>query len=807
MTRLNYLPVAARLLLSLVVVCISQYSVAVTQDFEALPGADEIPSSVRGEIQEVWSQMGPDHDIRSKHRQPDGSPVFANRLLLETSPYLVQHAHNPVNWFPWGDEAFAEARRRDVPVLLSVGYSSCHWCHVIEEESYDDLDMAQLINRNFVAVKVDREANPEVDEIHLLALQIMGGSGGWPLHVFLTPDRNPFLGMTYLPPDEFELILNRVQEVWEQDRATINNVAQEVARALQGYFIGSVAPVDIGRKQIEQVIEIFLEEEALRDEFSAQSARFPSESEILLFLNTALRYQHSDALRLAETRLTEMALGGIRDHVGGGFHRYTVDSEWMIPHFEKMLYNQAQLARIYLYAYDLTGEPLYERVARQILRYVLRDMTNSDGVFYSAMDADSEGEEGTFYLWTLEEITQAAGEYADFLIAHYGATQDGNFEGVNILHVPTRPEQRASLAGQTVDDYLGTLAVAVERLRTYRENRVKPFLDRKIITAWNALMITALTDAARITGDKSYLGAAERAARHIWDRHLSGDGLSRIEFEGKLSGLGKLRDYAYFLQALLDLYDETGDDLWLERGEKIASMLLNRFWDIRQGGFYSTSVQDTAGLIVRPKDMFDRALPSGNSVAAQSLARLYRRTGNQTYSSRAQQVFQAIGLDLTRNPTSWTYALNGLEEHNNGSVGTSDYAASGQARVSVSIPSASGSKAAAVIEIDLADGWHIQSDRPLSENLIRTEVNVVGDDWRLGDVVYPPAESFSATFQSEPISVFSGKVQIFAELIRNQDAGFEFGPVISVRLQACDDKLCLLPETLELEIPMGAFKG
>ena len=775
--------------------------------FHPLPGAGELSPEIISEIDNAWSQVELG-EIRSQHLQADGTPKYANRLLLEKSPYLRQHAHNPVNWFPWGDSAFAEAKRRDVPVLLSIGYSSCHWCHVIEEESYDDEQVAGFINQNFVGIKVDRESNPEVDELHMLAIQVMGRSGGWPLHMFLTPQREPFLGMTYEPKDAFVQILQRVHDVWTSNQEVIRSAASEITRNLQDYVDTSATRVNIGRAEIESVVVQLIEEENSLDEFALPTPRFPSEVELFLLLDAAMRYQHTDALALAEKRLVDMAFGGIRDHIGGGFHRYTVDSEWLVPHFEKMLYNQAQITRAFLYAYELTGKPLYRRVAIQTLEYVLRDMTDNNGVFFSATDADSEGEEGKFFVWTLEEIGEAAGEDGQFVIDHYGATDAGNFDGVNILFVPVSPEDRALAMKTEVKAYLQRLGRATERMRVFREQREHPFLDRKIISAWNALMITTLSEASRITGDTRYRHAAVRAAHEIWNNHRRDNGnLYRIKIDGQLTEPGKLRDYAYFLQALISLYDQTGERIWLDRSEQLATNLLKLFWDVRRGGLYSTAVDDTAGLIVRPKDRFDDALPSGNSVAAKSLSQLYHRTGKKVFATRAKQIFQAFGNDLNSAPSSWVYALTALQELQHSAVGMFDYSASGHAKVSLSLSSVSDTSISATVEIDLDDGWHVQSDSPAAENLIGTKVSNSDDDWTLTNAAYPPPELLSTAFQSEPITVWSDNVQIRVNLEQNDPGKSEFGPVIEVRMQACDDKLCLLPETVRLEIPIGAIKG
>ncbi len=778
-----------------------------TVEFLPLPGALELPADVRMAIDQTWQERDSDHEVRSHHLYADGTPHYANRLLLELSPYLNQHAHNPVNWFAWGGEAFAQAKQQDRPVLISIGYSSCHWCHVMERESYDNLTIAQIMNERYVAIKVDRESNPDVDDLYMLAVQVMGGNGGWPLHVFVSPQGKPFLGVTYVPPGDFEAMLIEVHQVWERQRAEIESLASQITDQIQNFGAPPDSDIDLGKTQVDQFISVLFEQEQLIDEFSPPTSSFPFESELFLLLDSAFRYGNETALHLAENRLTNMARGGIRDHVGGGFHRYSIDNEWLVPHFEKMLYNQAHLARTYIKAFELTGKDLYRRVAQQTLDYVLRDMRGENGEFWSATDADSEGEEGRFFVWTKDEIAESIGDDADFVIDHYSVTESGNFDGRNILFLADLPETRAANQGTSLKEYLERLAAAVEKLRIARERRVKPYLDDKIITAWNAMMITALADSWSVFKNERYLAGARVAAQylwtHAWREHESR--LYRILRDGQLGEAGKLRDYAYLSEALLTLYDATADQIWLDRARILVDVMIERFWDKHQGGFFSVSEDDAQGLIARQKDRFDEALPSGNSVAARSLSMLYERTGQQIYLHLAEQLFQVFATEIALFPTSFGYALKALEETRGGMMGSGDYAASGHAKLSVQMLEQRLGKTHALVELTLADGWHIQSDQPLADNLFATQITSASQGWRLDRVDYPSADEVSLSFQNQPVSVFSGTLQIPVELTPQGESGHILQ--LDVQLQACNDTVCLLPETVSLEIPLTQITG
>ncbi len=783
----------------------AQCSAAV--EFLPMPGVAESPTDVQAAISQAWQSRGPNHPIRTHHRHADGTPHFANRLLLELSPYLHQHAHNPVNWYAWGDAAFEFAAQLDRPVLVSIGYSSCHWCHVIEEESYDDLNIARIINEHYVAVKVDRETHPDVDELYMLAIQVMGGNGGWPLHVFLTPQGKPFLGFTYVPKGDFQAVLNEVHVVWKEQRGQLEGVASQITDQIQSFGTPPRGEVELGKAQIDQLVAALDEEARMIDEFSPPTSSFPSESELFVLLDAAVRHGNATALKLAENRLTNMAKGGIRDHVGGGFHRYSIDNEWLVPHFEKMLYNQAHLARAYLEAYEITGKDLYRRVSEQTLDYALRDMRDEAGAFWSATDADSEGEEGRFFIWSPAEIIEAVGEDAQFVIRHFGVTEAGNFEGANILFLAELPEEQATKQGMSAQQYLDKLTGAVELLRVAREQREKPYLDDKIITAWNAMMITTLASSWTVLQDERYLNAARLAAEYLWTHawHEEEGRLYRILRNGRTGEVGKLRDYAYLAEAMLAVHEVTHDSKWLDRAQVLVDIMTERFWDFEQGGFFSSAKDDTQGLIARQKDRFDEALPSGNSVAARSLAMLFRRTGQQIYARQVEQLFQAFAAEVVLFPTSFGYGLKALEEYQGGLIGRAEFAASGNAIVTVHSVDRATEKVRAMIDLTLAEDWHVQSDRPSVENLFATQVSSASQAWRIAQIEYPQGDEVSLSFQDQPLSVWSGKVSIPIEL---EPVG-EVGKMLQldVQLQACSNEVCLLPETVRLELPVGQLTG
>ncbi len=590
-----------------------------------------------------------------------------NRLIGEKSPYLLQHAYNPVDWYAWGDEAFEKAAREDKPVFVSIGYSTCHWCHVMERESFDDAEVARILNQHFVAIKVDREERPDVDNIYMSAVQALTGQGGWPLSVFMTPDRRPFFGGTYFPPEDrfgrpgFKRVLNSIVGLWEGRRDKVENAAERLIGSLRT----ASAPSD-GQDLDEGLLRGAFE--TYRSTYDStyggfgKAPKFPRSHTLSSLLRYWRRSGDPEALSMVTNTLDHMARGGMYDHVGGGFHRYSVDAEWLVPHFEKMLYDQAILARTYLEAYQATGDADYARTAREIFDYVLRDMTSPEGGIYSAEDADSEGEEGLFYVWTPEEVKAVLGDAAgDRFCAFYGVTEAGNFEGgKNILHIESPLKAFAERTGADAEALAGFLDEGRRALFAAREKRVHPFKDDKVLTAWNGLMISALSFGAQVLDEPRYGAAAERAADFVL-KTLGRDGrLLRRYREGEAGLRGYVDDYAFLVMGLIDLYETNFEPRYLREALRLNATMLELFWDEGGGGLFFTS-DDGEPLVVRQKEIYDGAVPSGNSVAALNLLRLGQLTMDESLKERGRALMAAFGGQVARFPTGYPQMLIALD--------------------------------------------------------------------------------------------------------------------------------------------------
>ena len=603
------------------------------------------------------------------HLVDDGGPKFTNRLILESSPYLQQHAHNPVNWYPWCDEAFERARREKKPVLLSVGYSTCHWCHVMEEESFEDIEIARYMNENYIAVKVDRERRPDVDGVYMLAVRLMAQRGGWPMTVWLTPDRKPFYGGTYFPARDgdrgsrvgFLSILKTLKKKYDEAPDDVVAAAQDISAKLAAGLHsepGKDLP-DAALLRRALVAESRMFDEKLGG-FGA-APKFPRSSRLEFLLRAYRRLGDAKALQMVRKTLDAMAAGGMYDHIGGGFHRYSTDARWLVPHFEKMLYDNAQLVIAYLEAYQATADPNYARVVREILHYVSREMTHPAGAFYSATDADSEGEEGTFFVWTPEQIKAIlSAEQARAAIAYFGVTKGGNFEGKNIFHTPRSLEQVASELGFSADKMSRLIADGRKLLYETRAKRIPPLRDDKILPAWNGLMISAFARAAFVFGEKEYSEAAARSATFILDKMRTGERLRRSFLDGAASGAAFLDDYAFLVAGLLDLYEVTFELRWLREGLRLQSVMDAVFWDSAGGGYFLTA-SDSEKLLAREKPSYDGAEPAGNSVALLNLLRLYELTTQDDYRSRAEDLLRSLQNKWSRYPTSVPKLLCGVD--------------------------------------------------------------------------------------------------------------------------------------------------
>jgi uncharacterized protein len=567
-----------------------------------------------------------------------------NHLVAETSPYLKQHAHNPVDWYPWGPEALAKARQLDRPIFLSIGYSACHWCHVMEHESFEDEEVAKILNESFISIKVDREERPDIDQIYMTAVQLMTGQGGWPMSMFLTPDLKPFYGGTYFPPEDrygrpgFKSLLAALVDAWKNRRDEITNVAAQRTEQLQAFAQQTTETAELNEGLIRSAVGRLGQAFDSDHGGFGDAPKFPHPMDLRLLLRDWKRFGNDDALNMVKATLDHMARGGIYDHLGGGFHRYSTDARWLVPHFEKMLYDNALLAVAYLEAFEATGDVFYRQVVEETLSYIEREMTSPEGPFYSTQDADSEGVEGKFFVWSAKEIEDILGaDLAETFNYVYGVSEEGNWEGHNILHRAKTDEQDARLLRKEVSQLREELAGAKRKLFEVRSRRVWPVRDEKILTAWNGLMIDAFALAAQVLDNPAYAETAAKATDFVLKRMRANDGrLLRTTFAGADSKLnGYLEDYSFFINALVTLYEATFEPRWIEAALDLARVMIDQFWDEKEGGFFYTG-RDHEALIVRTKDPQDNATPSGNSMAMTALLRLTKLTGRAELLQKAE---------------------------------------------------------------------------------------------------------------------------------------------------------------------------
>jgi len=592
---------------------------------------------------------------------------YTNGLIDQPSPYLLQHAHNPVNWLPWGSEAFELAQKENKPIFLSIGYSTCHWCHVMERESFENEQIAKVMNEHFVSIKVDREHRPDVDEIYMKAVVMMTGSGGWPLSVFLTPEGKPFYGGTYFPPDDaygrpgFKRLLLSVAEAWKNRRQELVGSAAKMNELLQSQS-GSTGKSNLSPGILD---DAFVSFQNLFDPVNGgfgNAPKFPQPANLSMLLSYWYRTSDNQALDMVEKTLDAMANGGIYDHLGGGFHRYATDAQWLVPHFEKMLYDQALLSKVYIEAYQITNKERYAHVAREIFDYVLRDMTDPAGGFYSAEDADSEGREGTFYLWDPEQTASVLDkEQARIFNACYGVTNEGNFEdGKTILNITTSMEQLEKEFQKDQAAIGNILKTAGARLFKERAKRIRPHRDEKIITAWNGLMISSLAYGGAVLGQEKYIEAARRSAEFILSTLRKHRRLMRYYRDGQVVEKAFLDDYAFTAMAMLDLYEATFDVKWLIEAKSLSNRMIELFADTEKGGFFLAG-KDGDKLIARTKPGSDGAIPSGNSVAALVLLKLGRLSMDQHFTELAGGVLETFSQQLEQSPAYSSAMLRALD--------------------------------------------------------------------------------------------------------------------------------------------------
>lgn len=608
----------------------------------------------------------------SEHAERSARP--GNRLAGELSPYLQQHSQNPVDWYPWGEEALERARREDKPIFLSIGYAACHWCHVMERESFENEEIAAILNRHFVSIKVDREERPDLDSLYMTAVQALTGRGGWPLSVFLTPQLEPFFGGTYFPPQSrygmpgFGSVLQSVARAWSERRSDVTQSAAELTVALrQSVDAEGFGPAtDKGEGTDAEVFrQVAAEFAGSFDETwggFGGAPKFPPAGAVSLLLRRYARHGDQTLLRMAELTLDRMAAGGMRDQLGGGFHRYSVDREWKVPHFEKMLYDNALLSAVYIEAYQVTKKEAYRRVAEETLDYVLRDMVDSGGGFHSSEDADSDGKEGTFYIWDPEEVRTVLGDKDAALFAErFGMNRGPNFEGQSILYLAVPLSACAASHDIDEEECFRWIESGRRRLLEVRNRRERPFRDDKVIVAWNALMISSLAKAYQALNEPRYLDAAQIAIDFIREHMTSGDGgLRRVYRDGQTGAGGYLDDYANLCLAYLDMYESTFDEGLLHEADRLAEAMIRRFGDKENGGFFLAPADDPS-VLVRTKPTMDASVPSGNATASMALLRLGRLLDKPAYLDSAERILAAVRPTMAAHPESFPHLLLALD--------------------------------------------------------------------------------------------------------------------------------------------------
>ncbi len=716
--------------------------------------------ALRCSLWDTFRARGPGYLPRTRHIAETGEPRFINRLIAEDSPYLLQHAHNPVDWRPWGAEAFTAAATDNKPVFLSIGYATCHWCHVMEVESFEDLEIAALLNREFIAVKVDREILPDVDRFYMTALLLLARQGGWPMSSFLYPNREPFFAGTYYPPSRFLQLLQEVQQLWRERHLELREQARDITRQVERSLRRTRAVetrdvLDRADPVTNALDALSQSHDALHGGFG-QVPKFPAEPNLGLLLEAALLYPERDCMGPVIHQLDCMVQGGIYDHVGGGFHRYATDRHWLVPHFEKMLYNQAGLARIYTRAWELTGDPLYRLTACETLDYVLREMRDGERGFYSATDADSEGCEGKYFVWTPTQL-QAVLDPKEYGLAMklFGVSKLGNFEGASILHLPLSYAEYARAQGMPLDELLAASRTIRKKLWETRQQREPPLLDNKVIVSWNAMMIGALSFAGRLMEQDCYLVAAVQAARHLLTHHRREDGrLWRIGINGNMTVSGRQEDYASLAEALIQLYDDTGDEQWLNAARELCAQMVEQFFDPEQGIFQMCDRTEPEQMLpVPPTDTEDNTTPSGNASALQVLVKLSRRTDESCYRELAEKLLDGLGGTLSHWPHACCHLLTGMLELRHREQRALQYAGAGRLRV----------------QGNLGDDGRVRID-----GILRA------DGWQAPELCVVEQRLLSCAGSS--------RVQALQ---------------VELRVELCTDRFCLPPEQLCLTLPLG----
>ena len=741
-----------------------------------------------------------------------------NRLINETSPYLLQHAHNPVNWYAWGPEAFEAARTQNKPIFLSIGYSTCYWCHVMERESFEIEEVAAVMNAHFISIKVDREERPDVDDIYMAAVQAQTGRGGWPMSVFLEPENlRPFFGGTYFPRPRFIALLNHYNNAWQSNKDDILADARRLADAVTRNLQSATRPMPLGEQQIGQAQSILMQSyDGQNAGFGGgQGNKFPMP--VYLELMMAVGWDDPAAQNAILHTLDRMATGGMYDQIGGGFHRYSTDPKWLVPHFEKMIYDNGQLASVYAEAYERTGDPFYGEVVREILDFVMREMTDPAGGFYSAQDAEVNTREGENYIWTAQEIRQALGDAGleadiEFTLEVYGFSGGTNFRDPhhpedgykNVVYLIDRPDVIAQQMGIDVDEFDERLEAVNAALLAVRDRRDQPGTDDKILAAWNGLMIAGMADGGRVLDAPGFVDAARAAAQFVLSTMRSEDGgLFRTYRAGQAKIDAFSVDYAFMIRGLIALHRATGESQFVDEAVALTAAARDRFWDYQLGAYFDT-LPDQADLFVRTKSTYDGAVPSANTVMAQNLLALYELTEDEAYLEDVLALLRGISSQLSRNPVSTALATVALkrfvDEHPLRAASLSSLTRVDQAVVQLQTSTAEvrvsqDGPAEFEVTLTIAQGYHINAHEPGQAYLIGLNVRLLGAGGLEIELEYPEGELFR-----DEIRIHHGTVTLPVRITRVGEMTGE--PKLMVTYQVCTDQLCLAPTTkaIPLEI-------
>ena len=735
------------------------------------------------ELEQAYLNKDKNYTPRTQHLDKQGRAIFSNHLILESSPYLLQHAHNPVNWYAFSDEAFDRAKKENKPVFISIGYATCHWCHVMEEESFDDIEVAQYLNQHFIAIKVDREIRPDIDAVYMNVAQSLNGYGGWPLNALLLPNGKAFFAGTYFPKTQLLDVLSQMANLWKNKQEKVINQANKIDNILNKTATKTSNTInkDISTQAIQAMLASF---DDLEGGFG-DAPKFPHESMLLLLLDEHKRRPNIKQLNAIKTTLDAMASGGLYDVVGGGFHRYSTDNAWLIPHFEKMLYNQAQLSLVYTRAYQITQKPLYKRIAKHTLDYVLREMQGLNGGFFSATDADSEGEEGTFFVWSIKELKETFSEDEfNAFDKWFDLSAHTDFEGDHIIRFKDIDSIKQSKFSQ-IDQLLN-------QLYKVRSKRILPLTDHKVLLSWNALMIPSLLEAGKIFNEDKYTKASIKLAQYLHSHFNHNGQLYRVSTHNQPDTKALFEDYSYLANAYLSAYDHTNNNLWLNRTIQLVEIMNRQFWDTEQFGFNLTNANKY--INANHKESFDGAIPSANAIAYNVLIKLNNRTAHKEYGVQAEQLLNVFADEINQDPTNHSSFVLGFNNKTRGEIANTTYAYNGR----IHIDTQKNKHDQVAIKLTLAPLWHINSHQPLQKSLIATKV-VSKDEknWTIKHVNYPRGELAELGFSKEKISVYKDQVTIKIDLINHSNVYVL--PTLDLTLQACSDTVCLPPTTVTLK--------